>query len=120
MNDRPVLKVQNLTTRFHSSYGIFTAVDVVSFDVAKGEVLGLVGESGSGKSVTFNSVMGLVPAPGRIDAGELIFDGRNLRTLSNAQMRDVRGQEIALTLPAALPALTTDLTVGEDVDEAPM
>src|SRR3546814_16143630 len=73
-----ILKIRDLKTCFHTRYGVVTAVDGVSLEVAPGECLGVVGESGSGKSVPFASVMGLVKAPGRIDAGSIRFPGRGL------------------------------------------
>ena len=88
----PLLSVRNLSTRFRTERGTVRAVDGVSFDVAPGETLAIVGESGSGKSVTALSILRLIPdPPGRITAGEVIFDGRDLRTLSEAEMREVRG-----------------------------
>ena len=107
-----LLEVRGLRTVFDTRAGSVWAVDGVDVKVRRGECLGIVGESGSGKSVTFNSVMGLVRAPGRIDAGEIIFDGRDLRTLTTAQMRAVRGKEIAMTMQDALTALNPALTVG--------
>ena len=112
-----LLEVRGLRTVFETRAGTVCAVDGVDVVVRRGECLGIVGESGSGKSVTFNSVMGLVRPPGRIDAGEIIFDGRNLRSLSAAQMRAVRGKEIAMTMQDALTALNPALTVGEQIGE---
>lgn len=112
-----LLEVRGLRTVFETRAGSVWAVDGVDVEVRRGECLGIVGESGSGKSVTFNSVMGLVRAPGRIDAGDIIFNGRNLRTLSTAQMRAIRGKEIAMTMQDALTALNPALTVGEQIAE---
>ncbi len=118
MNDRPVLKVQNLTTRFYSSHGIFTAVDGVSFDVAKGEVLGLVGESGSGKSVTAMSILRLVSEPGRIEAGSIELNGTDLLALDEEQIRQKRGTEIGMVFQNPMTALNPVFTIGWQMGEA--
>jgi oligopeptide/dipeptide ABC transporter ATP-binding protein len=113
----PLLSVRNLRTVFDTRAGKVCAVDGVDIEVRRGECLGIVGESGSGKSVTFASVMGLVKAPGRIDAGEITFAGRDLRSLSAREMRSVRGRDIAMTMQDALTALNPALTVGEQIAE---
>jgi peptide/nickel transport system ATP-binding protein/oligopeptide transport system ATP-binding protein len=102
---------------FDTRAGQVCAVDGVDMQVHRGECLGVVGESGSGKSVTFASVMGLVRPPGRIDCGEILFDGRDLRALSPREMRAVRGKDIAMTMQDALTALNPALTVGEQLAE---
>ena len=90
---QPLLQVRNLTTRFNTERGRLTAVDEVSFDIAPGETVAIVGESGSGKSVTALSIMRLIPTPpGRIDSGEVIFDGQDLMKLDDAAMRDVKSE----------------------------
>src|SRR5947199_9036105 len=91
-----LLEVNNLQTHFPTRAGLVRAVDDVSFYLDRGELLGLVGESGCGKSMTALSIMRLVAPPGRIVAGEILFDGKNLLKLSNAEMRDVRGNDIAM------------------------
>ncbi len=113
----PLLSVTDLRTVFDTRAGRVCAVDGVNVEVRRGECLGVVGESGSGKSVTFASVMGLVRSPGRIDGGAIIFDGRDLRTLTPQQMRKVRGRDIAMTMQDALTALNPALTVGEQIGE---
>ncbi len=113
----PLLSVKDLRTVFDTRAGRVFAVDGVNVEVRRGECLGVVGESGSGKSVTFASVMGLVRSPGRIDGGEINFDGRDLRKLSASQMRAVRGRDIAMTMQDALTALNPALTVGEQIGE---
>jgi oligopeptide/dipeptide ABC transporter ATP-binding protein len=113
----PLLCVKGLRTVFDTRAGLVCAVDGVDVEVRRGECLGVVGESGSGKSVTFSSVMGLVRSPGRIDGGEITFDGRDLRKLSGREMRAVRGKEIAMTMQDALTALNPALTVGEQIAE---
>lgn len=112
-----LLDVRGLRTVFDTRDGRVCAVDGVDVSVRRGECLGVVGESGSGKSVTFASIMGLIKAPGRIDAGDIYFDGQNLRELSTKQMRAIRGREIAMTMQDALTALNPALTVGEQLGE---
>lgn len=116
-SDKALLKVRDLRTVFHTRAGAVCAVDGVSFDVMRGECLGVVGESGSGKSVTFSSIMGLVRAPGLVENGEIHFEGRDLRSLSTHEMRDLRGRDIAMTMQDALTALNPSLTVGEQIAE---
>ena len=115
---QPLLQVRNLTTRFNTERGRLTAVDEVSFDIAPGETIAIVGESGSGKSVTALSVMRLIPSPpGRIDSGEVIFEGRDLMRLDDAAMRDVRGNSIAMIFQEPMSSLNPALTVGMQVAE---
>ena len=116
-NPDALLCVRGLTTRFPTPRGWLVAVDDVSLDVLPGECLGVVGESGSGKSVTFASVMGLVRPPGQVVAGEVWFEGRELRTLDAQAMRQVRGKRMALTMQDALTALNPSLTVGQQLTE---
>jgi len=113
----PLLEVRGLRTVFETRAGSVWAVDGVDVTVRRGECLGIVGESGSGKSVTFASVMGLVRSPGHVAEGTILFDGRDLRTLSSSQMRAVRGRDIAMTMQDALTALNPALTVGEQIGE---
>ncbi|HEY0919487.1 ABC transporter ATP-binding protein [Devosia sp.] len=112
-----LLSVRDLRTVFETRAGMVRAVDGVDVEVRRGECLGVVGESGSGKSVTFASVMGLVRSPGRVEGGEIVFDGRDLRALNPRQMRAVRGRDIAMTMQDALTALNPALTVGEQLAE---
>ncbi|WCM91950.1 ABC transporter ATP-binding protein [Acidovorax sp. NCPPB 2350] len=92
----PTLSVRNLRTWFHTRAGLVRAVDDVSFDVHPGEILGLVGESGSGKSITGFSILGLIDPPGRIDGGQILFKGTDLATLSREELRQLRGNRIAM------------------------
>ncbi len=115
--DKTLLQVEGLRTVFETRDGTVCAVDGVDVIVERGECLGVVGESGSGKSVTFNSVMGLVRSPGRIEAGRIMFEGRDLRALNQTEMRAVRGRDIAMTMQDAMTALNPALTVGEQIAE---
>jgi oligopeptide/dipeptide ABC transporter ATP-binding protein len=113
-----LLEVKNLRTYFQTRGGLVRAVDDVSFYVDRGELLGVVGESGCGKSMTALSLMRLVPPPGRIVAGEILFDGRDLLKLSNAEMREVRGNDIAMIFQDPMTSLNPVFTVGEQIAEA--
>src|SRR5881227_2055581 len=113
-----LLEIKNLSTHFPTRDGLVRAVDDVSFYIDRGELLGLVGESGCGKSMTALSVMRLVPPPGKIAAGEILFEGRNLLKLSNREMRDVRGDDIAMIFQDPMTSLNPVFTVGEQIAEA--
>jgi oligopeptide transport system ATP-binding protein len=114
----PLLQVRNLTTRFNTERGRLTAVDDVSFDIAAGETVAIVGESGSGKSVTALSIMRLIPSPpGRIERGEVIFEGADLSKLDDTAMRAVRGNTIAMIFQEPMSSLNPALTVGMQVAE---
>src|SRR5262249_18640068 len=114
----PLLRVERLTTTFETADGPVPAVDDVSLEIRAGETLGLVGESGSGKSVTALSIMRLVQPPGRIAAGRVIYQGRDLLPLPEREMREVRGAEIALVFQEPMTALNPVFTVGDQVAEA--
>jgi oligopeptide transport system ATP-binding protein len=114
----PLLSVRNLTTHFRTERGKVAAVQDLSFDVAAGETLAIVGESGSGKSVTALSIMRLIPSPpGEIESGEIHFAGQDLLKLSDAQMRDVRGNQIAMIFQEPMSSLNPALTVGFQIAE---
>jgi oligopeptide/dipeptide ABC transporter ATP-binding protein len=113
----PLLAVEHLTTVFDLRSGSAAAVDDVSFGIRPGETLGLVGESGSGKSVTALSIMRLVQPPGRVSAGHIRFKGRDLLTLSEGEMRKVRGAEIALIFQEPMTALNPVFTIGDQIGE---
>jgi oligopeptide/dipeptide ABC transporter ATP-binding protein len=117
MADDPVLSVRHLHVEFATDQGAVKAVDDVSFDVAPNEVLGIVGESGSGKTVSALSILGLLPKRARI-TGEVLFDGRNLLTLRERDLRAVRGDRIAIIFQDALASLNPVVTVGRQVAEA--
>ena len=112
-----VLTVSNLTTVFDTRTGPIAAVGDVSFEIRSGETLGLVGESGSGKSVTALSLMRLVQPPGRIAGGSIPFKERDLLTLSESEMRQVRGAEIALIFQEPMTALNPVFTIGDQITE---
>ena len=114
----PLLDVQNLTVTFAGARSTVTAVDDVSFQMAPGETLGLVGESGSGKSVTAFSILRLLQPPGRITAGKILFEGKDLLALSESEMREVRGARISLIFQEPMTALNPVMRVGGQIAEA--
>ena len=114
----PLLVVDDLKTYFSTRHGVVKAVDGVSFTLDAGETLALVGESGSGKSVTCLSLVRLVPEPaGRIVGGRVLLDGEDLLTKSAAEMRRVRGKQIATVLQDPMTSLNPALTIGGQVGE---
>jgi len=114
---QPVLEVRDLKTHFFSRAGVVPAVDGVSFSVNAGEVLGLVGESGSGKSVTGYSIMGLVDPPGRILGGSVLFEGKDITKLPEADWRQLRGNRIAMVFQDPMMTLNPVLRVGTQMVE---
>ncbi len=117
--DAPALEVKDLRTYFQTRWGTVKAVDGVSFNLRRGETLGIVGESGSGKSVTMLSLMRLVPnPPGRIVTGEIILDGQDLLQLTEEQMSKVRGSQIALIIQDPMTSLNPVFSIGNQVMEA--
>src|SRR5262249_48140459 len=104
-SDAPLLEVRDLCVLFDTEDSVARAVDGVSFSIRPGEILCLVGESGSGKSVTALSILGLVPAPGRVAGGEVNFLGRSLARLGSRELAAVRGREIALVFQEATHCL---------------
>ncbi|MDI3472934.1 MAG: peptide/nickel transport system ATP-binding protein [Thermotogaceae bacterium] len=119
MKDKqPLLKVKNLKTYFFTEDGVVKAVDGVNFDVYPGETLGIVGESGCGKSVTSLSIMRLLDEKGKIVDGEVIFEGKDLLKLSEEEMREIRGNDIAMIFQEPMVALNPVYTVGDQIMEA--
>ena len=115
----PLLSVRGLVTEFVTPAGVIHAVNDVSFDVYAGETVGVVGESGSGKSVAVRSVLGLLPQPpGRIVAGEAIFEGRDLLRLDSRALSEIRGREIAVIFQDPGTSLNPVLTIGSQICEA--
>ncbi|MEN0076144.1 MAG: ABC transporter ATP-binding protein [Paracraurococcus sp.] len=113
----PTLQVRNLKTHFFTRAGLVRAVDDVSFTVESGKVLGLVGESGSGKSVTGFSILGLVDPPGRVTGGSILFKGQDLATLSEAAMRRLRGNRIAMIFQDPMMTLNPVLRIDTQMIE---
>jgi oligopeptide/dipeptide ABC transporter ATP-binding protein len=114
----PVLDVAGLHTHFHTRDGVVRAVDGVSLSVESGQTLGLVGESGCGKSVTALSIMRLLPQPpARIVAGTIMFAGRDLASLSEHMLEDVRGRELAMIFQDPMTSLNPTLTIGTQIGE---
>src|SRR4051812_35479689 len=119
LNAGPLLEVEDLKTYFYTRDGIVRAVDGVSFVVYPGETLAVVGESGCGKSVTSLSILRLIASPpGKIVNGRLMFEGRDLLALSEAQMRGVRGNEISMIFQEPMTSLNPVLTIGRQIAEA--
>lgn len=118
MDNGNVLSVRNLRTYFDTDDGIVKAVDGVSFDLQRGETLGIVGESGSGKSVTNLSLLRLIPEPpGRIAAGQVIFDKKDLLRLSAEELRQVRGKRIAMIFQDPMSSLNPFMRVSRQIME---
>jgi peptide/nickel transport system ATP-binding protein len=116
--DATLLRLENLKTYFYTDTAVVRAVDGVSFEVNAGETLAVVGESGSGKSVTALSILKLVPQPpGRIVEGRVLFKGRDLVSLTNAEMRAVRGKEISMIFQEPMTSLNPVYTCGEQIIE---
>ncbi|MDP3508113.1 MAG: ABC transporter ATP-binding protein [Candidatus Melainabacteria bacterium] len=113
-----LLEIQNLATAFPTEAGMARAVDDVTLSVEKGKVLGIVGESGCGKSITSLSILRLIPPPGKIVGGQIRLDGKNLLEFSEAQMRGVRGNRIALIPQDPMTSLNPVYTVGAQIMEA--
>ena len=113
-----LLDVRGLRTAFHTEAGAYLAVDGVDLTVRRGEIVGLVGESGSGKSVTGFSLLGLIDPPGEVVDGEVKFKGTDLRKLTEEQMRQLRGNRIAMIFQDPLMTLNPVLRIGEQMMEA--
>jgi oligopeptide/dipeptide ABC transporter ATP-binding protein len=112
-----LLQVRDLRTSFYTHDGVVKAVDGVSFEVRRGEVLGLVGESGCGKSVTSLSILRLVSPPGKIDGGEILFEGRNLLDLGTTEMTAMRGDRISMIFQQPTSSLNPVFKVGDQIAE---
>ncbi len=114
----PILQVEDLKTWFFTSTGTVKAVDGVSFDINRGETLGIVGESGSGKSVTALSLLKLVPEPGRIVSGRVLIDGQDIVPMPESEVRELRGNQVAMIFQDPMTSLNPVLRVGFQVEEA--
>jgi peptide/nickel transport system ATP-binding protein len=113
----PVISVRDLKVEFVNRRGVLRAIDGVSFDIAKGEVLGVVGESGAGKSVTGSAIIGLIDPPGRIAGGEILLHGKRIDNLPAEEMRRLRGRKIAMIFQDPLTSLNPLYRVGEQLIE---
>lgn len=113
----PVISVRNLVVEFNTRRGTLRAIDGVSFDIARGEVLGVVGESGAGKSVTGAAIIGLIEPPGRIAGGEILLNGRRIDNLPPDELRKVRGRKVAMIFQDPLTSLNPLFRVGEQLVE---
>jgi peptide/nickel transport system ATP-binding protein len=113
-----LIEVKNLVTHFHLHDHSVRAVDGVSFNIKKGERLGIVGESGCGKSITSMSIMRLVPdPPGKIESGEILFNGKDLLKISEEEMRKVRGNDISMIFQEPMTSLNPLFTLGDQISE---
>ena len=115
--ETPLLAVQDLRTYFHTFSGVVKAVNGVSFEVGKGEIMGLVGESGGGKSVVGFSVLGLIDSPGKIEGGKILLDDEDLVQAGEARLRDIRGRDISMVFQDPMTSLNPLHTVGQQMDE---
>jgi len=113
-----LLSVKDLTVKFPAGRGAVTAVDGVSFDAGKGEILAIVGESGSGKSAAALSVMRLVPSPGRISGGPILYKGADILKLPEKRMQSLRGDEISMVFQEPMTSLNPAYSVGRQLTEA--
>ena len=113
-----LLEIENLHTQFFTSAGVVRAVDGISYDVNEGETIAVVGESGCGKSVSALSILRLIPnPPGRITDGHILFQGRDLLALSEEEIRNVRGKDIAMVFQEPMTSLNPVLTIGRQLTE---
>jgi len=113
-----LLEVAGLRTSFRTERGEVLAVDGVDFRLERGRTLGIVGESGCGKSVTALSIMGLVPPPGRIADGRVLFDGENLLKIAPGRLRDLRGDQLSMIFQEPMTSLNPAFPVGDQIAEA--
>lgn len=112
-----ILEVKGLKTYFHTFKGVVKAVDDVSFSLKAGEILGLVGESGGGKSVTGFSIIKLIEEPGKIEAGQILFNGKDLVGYSEREMSSVRGKDIAMIFQDPMTSLNPVYSIGKQMEE---
>jgi oligopeptide/dipeptide ABC transporter ATP-binding protein len=114
----PLLRVEDLHTQFFTSNGVVRAVDGISFEVNQGETVGIVGESGCGKTMTSFSILRLVPPPGRITQGKIMFRDRDVLAMDDDEVRDFRGNEVAMIFQDPMSSLNPVTKVGVQIDEA--
>ena len=121
MSKRHLLEVNNLTVTFHTDSGIVQAVDDVSFYVDNGETLGIVGESGCGKSITSMSILRLVETPpGVYEGGEILFDDKDMLKISDAELRKIRGNDVAFIFQEPMTSLNPVIKIGDQLCESMM
>jgi peptide/nickel transport system ATP-binding protein len=118
VTDTPLLELRDLHVQFPTYDGVVRAVDGVSYSIPRGKVLGLVGESGCGKSVTAFSTLRLIQNPGKITGGDILFDGKSLLSLSETEMRAIRGNRISMIFQEPMTSLNPVFTVGNQIAEA--
>jgi peptide/nickel transport system ATP-binding protein len=119
VRNEPILQIKDLKVSFQSGKKYVPAVDGISFELKEGEILGIVGESGSGKSVTSLTTMGLIPTPpGKVETGEIYFDGKDLTHLSEKEWRKIRGNQISMIFQEPMTSLNPLFTVGNQLMEA--
>lgn len=117
MSDRVLLKVKQLKTYFFTDDGVVKAVDGIDFQIQQGKTLGVVGESGCGKSVTSLSIIQLLDSPGKIVGGEIVFKGRDMLKVDDAEMRNIRGNDISVIFQEPMTSLNPVLTIGFQLSE---
>jgi oligopeptide/dipeptide ABC transporter ATP-binding protein len=118
VNGEPLLRVEDLQVRFGTERGIVHAVNGISFEIRPGETLGIVGESGCGKSVTSLAVLGILARNGRVTQGRAMFEGQDLIQMNDAELRKIRGKEIAMIFQDPMTSLNPVLTIGRQIREA--
>ncbi|MBU8918080.1 ABC transporter ATP-binding protein [Neobacillus sp. 114] len=119
MDQNSILRINDLKVSFQSGKKLLPAVDGISFELKEGEILGIVGESGSGKSVTSLATMGLIPSPpGKIEKGEIIFNGTDLTNLTEKEWRKIRGNQISMIFQEPMTSLNPLFTIGNQLTEA--
>ena len=116
-SSEPLMQIQELEVRFPGDHGPVTVIDKVNLTIGNGEILGLVGESGCGKSMLARSIMRLVPAPGKITGGRIIFEGSDLLAMDEAAVRRIRGDRIAIILQEPMTSLNPVFTIGNQITE---
>ncbi|WP_346934784.1 ABC transporter ATP-binding protein [Clostridium sp.] len=115
---KKLIEVNDLSVHFHTKKGVVKAVNGVSFSIEKGKTLGVVGESGCGKSITSMAIMQLIAMPpGKIESGEIIFEGENLLNKKNEEMRRIRGNKIAMIFQEPMTSLNPVFTIGKQIAE---
>ena len=120
MTNTPLLQVENLTVEIPSRRGTLTPVNGVSFNIDRGEILGVVGESGAGKSITGSAIIGLLDRPARISSGSVKLDGESISQLNEEQLRQIRGKRIGTVFQDPLTSLDPLMSIGDQLSETAM